>query len=347
MPTNNRIVWPLVIALLVIAAILFYVWRPKPNDPVSELQKIKVAQTADFFLYLPLYIAKDKGFFQAQGLDVDIVSTGGDDKTFAAVISGDAQFGIADPTFVAIAQSQGQPGQVVASIVNGVPFWGVAKKPSIPDIKDAKQLNGYTVATFPSPSTAYALQRQMFVKAGLAPKIREAAFGTLLAQLDTGQADIALELEPNVSTAVGQGNRVVYSMADMYGDFAITGVSTSGDIIQRNPELVQKFVNAIEQALKFAHEHSSEAADLAAKRFPSLDRKVVDQALARVLATKTLPTTTVISPDAWAKAVQLRIDSGDLKTTVEDSRKALNNTFAQKAGTAVSQSASPAGQAGK
>ena len=51
-------------------------------------------------------------------------------------------------------EEKGQGGKVIASVVNGVPFWGITTNPKIPEIKDGKQLNGYSVATFPSPSTA-------------------------------------------------------------------------------------------------------------------------------------------------------------------------------------------------
>ena len=127
---NQSLKYLLLLGLIVILGIggfILYKSRSQQTPPNGNLTKIKVAQFADVFLYMPLYIAKDKGFFEQQGLDVEIVSTGGDDKTYAAVIGGDAQFGIADPTFVAIARTKGQGGQVVASIVNGVPFWGVAK----------------------------------------------------------------------------------------------------------------------------------------------------------------------------------------------------------------------------
>ena len=70
----------------------------------SELETIKVAQFGDVFIYIPLYLANTKGFFKEEGLKVDLINTGGDDKTYAAVIGGSALFGIADPTFVAIAK---------------------------------------------------------------------------------------------------------------------------------------------------------------------------------------------------------------------------------------------------
>lgn len=62
--------------------------------------------------------------FAQEGIQIEIVNTTGDDKTFAAVIGGSATFGIADPTFVAIAAEKGFKGKVIASIVNGVPFFG-------------------------------------------------------------------------------------------------------------------------------------------------------------------------------------------------------------------------------
>ncbi len=325
---RSRIIWILLFLVIVSLGAYLYVRRTQPAIPVDNSKvKIKVAQFGDVFLYLPLYIAKDMGFFEKQGLDVEIVSTGGDDKTYAAVISGDAQFGIADPTFVAIASSKGQGGQVVASIVNGVPFWGVAKRKDIPDIADPKMLGNYSVATFPKPSTAFVLQEEMFKRGGLKPNIKQAAFGTLLTQLEGGQADIALELEPNVSTAVRQGARIVYGMPQIYGDFAITGVSVSEEMVQQHPERVQKFVNAIQEALNFARSNTGEAVEIAAKRFPTLEKEVVSSAVNRMIETNTLPKSVVISTEAWDKACELRIQAGDLPQTLDEARNVLNNKF--------------------
>ena len=119
-------------------------------------QKITIAQFGHLFIYLPIYIAKEKGFFQERGLDVTYVSTGGDEKTFAAVISGSAQFGVADPTFIAIARERGnKQGQIIANIIDGVPFWGVSKSDKkIDKIEDFANMR---VATYPSPSTSFAL----------------------------------------------------------------------------------------------------------------------------------------------------------------------------------------------
>jgi len=80
---------------------------------------------------MPIYVALDKGFFKDQGLDVKLVSTGGDEKTYTAVATGNAQFGVSDPTFVAIARQRGQSGKVVAGIVRRVPFSIITFNPNI------------------------------------------------------------------------------------------------------------------------------------------------------------------------------------------------------------------------
>jgi len=203
--TVSRPIRGLFILLLVLVLVVVGGWRWLHRTEPNPLRKVTIAQAGDFFLYAPLYIAVDAGLLRERQIDVSLVSTGGDEKTWAAVIGGSASFGVADPTFVAIADSRGQPGRVIASIVNGVPFWGITYKAAIRPFTSPKDLQPYAVATFPSPSTAYTLQRQMFIEAGLQPNIREGSFGSLIAMVKAGKADIALELEPNVSQAISDG----------------------------------------------------------------------------------------------------------------------------------------------
>ena len=314
-------------SLLVVAVVLHL--NPQFGSTGSvKTQAVTIAQAGDFYLYAPLYIAADQGFFSSNGLAVNIVSTGGDDKTWAAVISGSAQVGVADPTFIAIASQRGQPGKIISTIVNGVPFWGITKNPAIPVIKKPSELGNYTVATFPSPSTAYTLQHRMFELGGLTPKIREGGFGTLLALLEAGQADIALELEPNVSQSLGNGYRIVYSLADVYGDFAMTGITTTPEYIKNNPKVVESIVKSIREALDFLHKSPEASASVLSKRFPEIKEAVAVAALRRVLSAGIIPKSPVVAEDSWRKAIQLRIAAGDIKQP-SNIMDFVDNTFAK------------------
>jgi NitT/TauT family transport system substrate-binding protein len=324
---NKRVSMLLAAVAVVLVVGFVFLRSPRPateTKPVAAA--ITIAQAGDFYLYAPLYVAADRGLFKQHGLDVTIVSTGGDEKTWAAVIGGSAQFGVADPTFIAIASQRGQPGKIVATIVNGVPFWGITKNPQVPVVKSAADLKGFTVATFPAPSTAYTLQRRMFDQAKVPPAIREGGFGTLLSLVESSQADIALELEPNVSQALTRGYRIVYSLADIYGDFTITGLTASPDYISGNPAVVRGVVAALSDAMKYLHANPDEAATLLAKRFPEINRDVAAAALKRVLAAGIIPLSPKVDRAAWEKALQLRIEAGDVKQPA-DAMQFVDNSF--------------------
>lgn len=333
MQAKNKRQSTLTVILVIVAVITFVVigiWKGFGPRVDPDMEKVVIAQAGDFFLYAPLYVAIDGGYFAEEDLAVSLVTTGGDEKTWAAVISGNASFGVADPTFIAISDARGVPGRVVAGIVNGVPFWGVTLNKNIKPFKSNDDLGAYTVGTFPSPSTAFTLQHKMFLDADKEPNIREGAFGTLVAMLRSGQVDIALELEPNVSQVVADGGTVVYSLAEIYGDFAITGLTATPDFLVEHPDIAQKVANGLQKALNAIHTDREKALTILAKRFPEIDRNVAKAALDRVIAENILPESLQISKEAWNKAIRLRIDVGDLKNPKAFSSY-VNNKFAKDA----------------
>jgi NitT/TauT family transport system substrate-binding protein len=319
----------LLILAIALIAVIAAIWLRPSSNPTGR-QRITIAQFGDFFLYAPVYVAVDAGFFNSEGLDVSIINTGGDDKSWAAIIGGNADFGVADPTFVAIANERGQAGTLIASIVAGVPFWGVTLDPQLKDIADVNALAGKTIGTFPSPSTAYALQRRMLDEAGIKASIREVAPGGLLPLLRSGQLDVALELEPSVSTAVATGAFISYSLADRYKDFAITGLTTLPDTCTRQPELCRKVTCALQKALISIRSNPQEAASILAKRFPEIPPATGASALDRVVKADIVPPSVVVPESAWRAALELRQRLGEIND-VSRALPLLNNTFAQQA----------------
>jgi NitT/TauT family transport system substrate-binding protein len=165
-------------------------------------------------------------------------------------------------------------------------------------------------------------------------KIVQGAFGTLLAMLDADTADVAMELEPTVSTAVKQGARVVYSYPEMYGPFLLTGLYTTEDYRDKHREICQKVVNALERAVRYAHSDVQGTVEIARKVFPELDADVVKNAVERMLQENTIPHDVTIEPKAWDNAIQARIQVGDLKSR-DVAQETVDGTFAKQAVTAV------------
>lgn len=317
-----------IVLIIVIAGYVFGKTKWSAKHP-QTLQKVTLAQAFETFLYVPIYVADAKGFYREEGLDVSIVTAGGDDKAFAALISDDAQFSVGDPTFAAVSGEKGRPGEVVGLVLNGAPFWGVAKA-DISTVGNPAELDSHKVATFPAPSTAYTLQKKMFESGGLTPNIREAAFGTLLPVLERGDVDIALELEPNVSTAVRAGNHVVYSLSQYYPDFALTGIVALPEYTDKNPETIQKLVNAIQKADTFIRHNPEEAGRILSQKFSGVSEGVAIEALKNIIEANVIPADMMVSENGWNIATQLRKDAGDLKGDAPFATY-VTNEFAQKA----------------
>ena len=329
MKSKTGIIVAIIVIIIVIAG---FAWWHHSHSVAStqSLQKVTISEAYEVFLYAPLYVAQQEGFFTKQGLDVNIITAGGDDKAFASLVSGDAQFAVGDPTFAAVAGDKGQPGTVIGAILTGVPFWGVAKSASIPAITSPVMLGNHKVATYPAPSTAFALQTAMFKAENVTPNITQIAPGGLLPALDAGKVDIALELEPNVSTAVKNGDHVVYSLSQYYPDFAITGLEVLPAYLQKNPETAQKVVNALQEADDYIRSNPDQVAAMLAAKF-QVDPQIAQSAVANMISAEVIPANLSTSENGWNSAIQLRIDVGDVKQGDGTFSQYVDNSYAEKA----------------
>jgi NitT/TauT family transport system substrate-binding protein len=283
----------------------------------DEKQKIVISQAFQHLLYIGLYVAKDKGFFEKEGLDVTINTAGGDAQAFSVLTSGRADFAQGDPAFVAIATEQGWEGRVVVMAVDRVAIWGVTFDETIEPFTDPIGFKNKTVATYPEPNTSFVVQKQLAQKANLRlgtdTRILQVPFGTEIATLKNNRADIAQTIEPNVSQVELEGGSVVFSYPEAWGPLAFTGLMTSKKLIDDNPELVKKVVRAYENALQYIHNDFEGTLEVAKKQLPDLNENVVRMALSRLIASGCIPPHTTITEESWNKLLQVRIDVGDLK----------------------------------
>src|SRR5579864_2819825 len=124
---------------IILAASFIAFWKWHRNDPVPAT-KIVINEAVRTLLYIPLYHAKEKGYFKEEGLSVDIVTGGTATSSFAAMMSGQAQFSQADPMYVPISREQGAKTRVVAQVVARIAVWGVALDPAIHGMGTAQEL---------------------------------------------------------------------------------------------------------------------------------------------------------------------------------------------------------------
>ena len=83
------------------------------NQPKSELKKVKVAEVTHSIFYAPQYLADSLGYYEEEGLDVELVLTPGADKVTAAVLSGDVHIGFCGSEATIYVYNQGEKDYLV------------------------------------------------------------------------------------------------------------------------------------------------------------------------------------------------------------------------------------------
>lgn len=101
------------IILIVLLAVGILFRNDKNDSKEKSLTKITVAEVAHSIFYAPMYVSGALGYFEDEGLDVDIVLTSGADAVAAAVISGDVQIGFCGSEQSIYIYNQGQKDYLI------------------------------------------------------------------------------------------------------------------------------------------------------------------------------------------------------------------------------------------
>ena len=191
----------------------------------------------------PLFIAKDRGYFQKEGLEVDLVLMRGGVSN-QALIAGGVEFS-AVPTAGLQAALQGAPLKVIFSAYLKPIFWLYAR----PEVRNVKDLTGKKVAVSSLGAAGDAALRELFKKNGM-DENRDVAIlaigttATRLSALSSNVVDAAMMTFPHNITAAEQGFRELVSFiaSDI---IQLQGTIVARDqLLQNDPVLVDKFLRA-------------------------------------------------------------------------------------------------------
>ena len=102
-----------IIILIVLLACCVLFRKDNKKNKNFELTKITVAEVAHSIFYTPMYVSGALGYFEEEGIDVEIILTSGADSVAAAVISGDVQIGFCGSEQTIYIYNQGQEDYLI------------------------------------------------------------------------------------------------------------------------------------------------------------------------------------------------------------------------------------------
>lgn len=219
-----------------------------------------------------IYYAADNGYFSKAGLDVQIAQNASTPALAAAVASGTYDIAYATISTLAAGHSRGLPFVVIAA---GVGFTagvipGSIVVPANSPIKTAKDCNGKTFATAGLGTIAEYLPRAWIDKNGgdsSTVKFVEVTFPETAAAMTSGRVDASYLVEPFLTVAVKKGDARVLATGDeaIGTKYTSTGWYATSQWAKAHPDLVERFVNAMMEAARWANANQTKVVPILAK----------------------------------------------------------------------------------
>jgi ABC-type nitrate/sulfonate/bicarbonate transport system substrate-binding protein len=265
----------LFLAVMALAALFF------GTAPGHGADRVRFAYPAKSLNYLPITMGRDKGIFQAESIDLQMILVASTVQV-AALTTGDIDFSGAQSQVMAGA-ARGLPVKVVGFLTIKPSFWLMAK----PEIRSMADLKGKIIGITAIGSSTDTLARFLLTKNGLTPDRDVALIGTgttsnILTAMKAGTVDAGVLSPPFNAMAKQMGYRTMAYFGD-YVEQSLSGVGTSDKMIRERPELVRRMLIATIKSLRFIQQRPSESIQFITKEWG------VDAALADELYKSMLP----------------------------------------------------------
>lgn len=235
----------------------------------NEIKDIKVAEVTHSIFYAPQYVALEKGFFADEGLNVALIGAQGADKTMAALLSGEAQIGFMGPEASIYVYTQGSKDYAVSfAQVTKRDGSFLVSRTAEPDFNfenlKGKEIIGGRKGGVPEMTLEYVLKNNGLTlgedtNSGMVNVRTDIQFAAMGGAFTGGEGDYVTLFEP-VATSLekaGEGY-IVASIGKESGEIPYTAYCALNSYMQKNPEILQKFTNALYKGQQYVQSHSAE-----------------------------------------------------------------------------------------
>ena len=253
------------LVLTVLAICLLAGCRKKDSVKTSAvpLTKVTLNEVAHSIFYAPMYAAIENGYFEQEGIDLDLVTGFGADKVMAAVLSGEADIGFMGPETTVYTYNEGAADAVInfAQLTQRAGNFIVARKKQddfkLSDLKGAKVLGG-RAGGMPEMVFEYVLKKN-----GIEPSEVEIDqsidFGSTAAAFSGGKGAYTVEFEPSATALEQEGaGFVVSSVGVESGYVPYTAFSAKKSYLDAHKDVIQSFTNALQKGMDYVTSHTSE-----------------------------------------------------------------------------------------
>ena len=299
--------------------------------------KIRIGEVTRSLFYAPEYVAIEKGFFEEEGLEVELTTTFGGDKTMTALLSGTIdvalvgsetsiyvyQQGADDPVinFAQLTQTDGT--FLVARELDGEFDWNMLK---------GSVFLGQRKGGMPQMAGEFTLKKNGIDPHADLDLIQNIDFANIAAAFASGTGEYVQLFEPQASIFEREGKgRVVASFGVESGKLPYTVFMAKQSYIDKNREAIQKFTNAVYKAQQWVRDNDAETiADVVLPYFEDVDRDIVVSSIDRYKSQGSFAEDPIVDESEWNNLLDVMTSAGELAKRTEH-QELVDTAFAETA----------------
>jgi NitT/TauT family transport system substrate-binding protein len=327
--------WGITLAVLLMLSLMITACGPKKAE---ERTKVRIGEVTRSIFYAPQYVAAAKGLFTEQGLDVELTTTPGGDKTMTALLSGGIDVALVGSETSIYVQQQGSGDPVInfAQLTQTDGTFLVSRK--VPQGKfEWSQLKGSTflgqrVGGMPQMAGEFTLKKYNINPKQDLKLIQNIDFANIPSAFVSGTGEYVQLFEPQATMLEKEGKGyVIASFGVESGQLPYTVFMAKKSYIDKNSDTIQRFTNAVQKAQNWVVSASVEdIAKTISSYFPDTNIEIIQAVVKRYKEQGSYSTDGLIEEQEWNNLQDVMQAAGELKQRA-DYQTLVNNRFAEKA----------------
>lgn len=285
----------------------------------TELTKVVLNEVAHSIFYAPMYVAIEEGYFEDEGIELELVTGFGADKTMTAVLSGEADVGFMGSEASIYTYNEGANDYVVnfAQLTQRAGNFLVARE-KMDDFK-WEDLKGKTVLGGRKGGMPEMVFEYILKENGISPTEdveinQNIDFGSTAAAFSEGQGQFTVEFEPGATTLEKNGKGyVVASLGTDSGYVPYTAFCAKQSYIEKNKDVIQGFTNALQKGMDYVQTHTpAEIGKVITPQFKETDLDTVTTIVKRYYDQDTWKSDLVFEKESFELLQDILESAGEL-----------------------------------
>jgi len=323
-------------SILAVISILFTFTLAACGKETSNLEKVRIAEVTRSIFYAPQYVAIEKGFFEEEGIEIELKTTWGGDKTMTALLSNGADVALVGSETSIYVTAQGTDDPIInfAQLTQTDGTFLVSRE-KIDDfnweqLKGADFL-GQRKGGMPQMVGEFVLKKHNIDPHEDLNLIQNVDYANIPNAFASGTGDFVQLFEPQASMFEKEGiGHIVASFGTESGHVPYTTYMTKESYMKENKEIVEKFTRAIYKAQQWVNENSPEdIAKVIQPYFKDTELEIIEMVIERYKNQHSFAENPILDEKEWNNLQDIMDESGELPERM-DYNKLVNTSIADK-----------------